>query len=131
MLKNLIRFIIALTLVFIPSIVLAQATVNDSVAWDYSSANLTTYSVTHFNVCFDTNQLCTQVLATSGSFVDVDTQANHVSFARLIPAITPGAHNFTVAACNVGSCSEISSFNFTFDAQPISATGLRLRRSLP
>jgi hypothetical protein len=118
------RKLLALMFIFWAAPVLAQVTAQpgQSFKWDYPTTE--SVNVVRFEMKIDT-----------GAYVDVgrtvandaQTPAGHTSFARVIPALTPGNHTFVVRACPAtGSCSPDSNpFAFALVVLP-QPTGLRI-----
>lgn len=99
------------------------ATILDSVAWDYTQAQITATTVDHFVVCLDATPCITLTL----------TQAKHptlgpdVYFWKL-PAMAPGNHSTSVVACNLTVCSGQLVIPFRFATAPDPVTNGRVIR---
>ena len=96
------------------------ASPNDSIAWDYTDANISAGAVDHFDVCLD-NAPCVSVTVTASKI------AGQQSYSYHLPALTVGSHTATVKACNVATCSASNpSLTFQLVIQPQPITNLRI-----
>lgn len=118
------KLLLALTILFAPSLAYAQvAGPLDNFAWDYRTADITTFAVSRFEVCVD---------ATCRNFVPADIlwsnptptpPAGFSSYRIPVGAQTVGSHTIAVRACNTAApnnagCGDALSLQFTFELKP-------------
>ena len=96
------------------------ATTLDSVAWDYTDAQIASGGVTRFELCLDSQPCLSKTVA----------EAKHASgpnvYAYTLPAMLPGDHTLTIKACNADLCSAPLALSFRFAVTPDPVTGARL-----
>lgn len=114
--------IVVLALCLLPALASAQVGPSEYIAWDYGTADLTTYQITHFDACIDASP-CATVSVTGGAVLS-DTLANSTSFWRQVSGLTDGTHSIAVRACNASACSPATVYSFTYDDPAIPNTPL-------
>lgn len=107
------------------------ATPGQSIAWNYVDADLTTFSVTSFQVCYDgATSGCQTVTPTVGKFSDPTVPAGQSAYKLQLPttlSVGP-AHTVLTKACNASGCGGgTAPFPFTLVLPaPPAPTGVRL-----
>ncbi len=122
--------LLALFVLLAPALLAAQIilTPTDALSFDYDNTVYTEYSVTGFQVQYDSPTAAWTAI-TPQSFTDAGTLANHTSY-RFIPPYTNGNHTVSVRACNVFGCGAGSipfSFGYAVSSAP-TASPVNFRR---
>jgi hypothetical protein len=112
------------------SAVSAQAQVPDVTpgqrfGFDYKPADITAFQVTRFELQIDEGAWADIQIPPTAN--DAITQADHNTYAVTIPALTPGAHTYSIRACNAGGCGVAApAFAFNVSIVPPGASNLRV-----
>lgn len=119
------RSLLLLVCLLVPVSASAQTTATplDSIRLDYRDADVATYQVTNFRICFDATAPDTacQNVALTDKFTPTAAQGGapatgFSAYRKALPALTPGAHTATIKACNLQGCSTDANptLSFTF-----------------
>ena len=90
--------------------------------FDYLDADLTTGSVTRFEMQIDDG---------AWGSIGIPTDTAPISGGRTyrvpVPALVPGDHTVRIRACNVDVCSTAAVLTFRLIVMPVAPTNLRIR----
>ena len=89
----------------------------DAIAFDYFDSDFTLYSVTHFEVSWDSGAFA---VTAASAFVDGATQPGATSY-RVAPPFSAGNHTVSFRVCNAWGCSLPTSpfaFGYASGSQP-------------
>lgn len=99
------------------------ATPTHKFAFDYSIADFSNFSVTHFERQLDGSAWAQIAVTVQNDALTPVGSNTHVS---PIPALTPGMHTVGFRACNVAGCSSPLELGFRLVVVPPAASGLRI-----
>lgn len=124
-------FVVIALFVSFPAFAQPNAGPLDSYAWDYTTDNINTYTVTGFEICVDA--VCVQrTLAQVNWASPVPTPpAGTNSYIYPLGALTAGQHTVSVAACNSSGCGTTLSTTFNFVITPPPAVNGRFVSGTP
>lgn len=101
---------------------LPAATQLDSLAWDYSDAQMQNGGATGFRVTFDTDAPISVPLTARVAGTD--------TYRLLLPRLAVGEHTASIVACGAApECSAPATLKFTFSVKPSAVTNPRLDKS--
>ncbi len=101
------------------------ATPGQAFAFDYVIQDLTTYSVSRFEMRVDAGTWVSVNLPAVAN--DAQTPAGSNSYRVAVPALTPGTHAVEFRACNTGGCgSPSAAYSFTMVIVPPPPSGSRI-----